>query len=197
MESQIIDFIYIENDKNKCKSLIISKMNNLENTYGKYNNFQNFKKEIIDYLKQKKSVIVTIFNNDEKTMNYNINEYNEETENIDVINHNETENIDVINNEETENIDIYEHISVIPSDDEEEYDNNSISKKLDTQTYFIDSDSEDESIISKPTKMTKKILTNLTIIELKEIMREKNLKLSMNGIPLKKIDMIKSIMKHK
>jgi len=188
MESQIIDFIYIENDKNKCKSLTISKMNNLENTYGKYNNFQNLKKEIINYLKQKKSVIVTIFNNDEKMINYNINEYNEETE---IKNNEETEIIDI------KNEDIYEYISVVPSDNEEDDDNNSISKKFDTQTYFIDSDSEDESIISKPTKMTKKILTNLTILELKEIMREKNLKLSMNRIPLKKIDMIKSIMKHK
>ena len=247
MESSKIEFKYL-NDKNKCKSSVISKINKLQDIFTENSNdqsdFKNLKNEIIKFLKEKKSIIVNIQDN-----NYNIEEPSSESEektndNIPVrvfrklqqpsvslaaphpeqallgatVEELSTEenNIELDGacerlHEECDNKlydetlpsttfdEIIEYISVYSSD-EEDLDNQYQKKKIDTQTYFIDSDSEDESIFSQKidkNKLSKKILNNMTILELKNIMREKNLKLSDHGIPLKKQDMIKSILKNK
>jgi hypothetical protein len=262
MKSSQIEFKYL-NDKNKCKSSVISKINKLQDIFNDQSDFKNLKNEIIKFLKEKKSIIVNIQDN-----NYNIEEPNSESEEkrynnenipvkvfrklqqpsvslaaphpeqallgaaVEELSNGEN-NIELDGvfrknpqpsvsqsllgpaenpiNEECDNKlydetlpsttfdEIIEYISVYSSD-EEDLDNQYQKKKIDTQTYFIDSDSEDESIFSQKidkNKLSKKILNNMTILELKNIMREKNLKLSEHGIPLKKQEMIKSILKNK
>jgi hypothetical protein len=213
-----IEFKYL-NDKNKCKSSVISKINKLQDIFNDQSDFKNLKNEIIKFLKEKKSIIVNIQDN-----NYNIEEPNNESEEkpnnndiisvIEELSIEEEDNIELdqsLPHEECDNKlydetlpstnfdEIIEYISVYSSD-EEDLDNQHQQKKIDTQTYFIDSDSEDESIFSQKidkNKLSKKILNNMTILELKNIMREKNLKLSDHGVPLKKQEMIKSIIKSK
>ena len=220
MESAQIEFKYLD-DKNKCKSSVISKINNLKDIFNEHSNFKNLKNEIIKFLKEKKSIIVNICDN-----NYTIEEAEQQSKEVIPSSEEKPENNNTIlsvieeNNQEPDTVptaesdatstnydgvfhslfnenpvEIIEYISVYSSDEE---DNQHESKKIDTQTYFIDSDSEDESIFSqKKDKLSKKILNNMTILELKNIMREKNLKLSDHGVPLKKQDMIKSILKSK
>jgi len=262
-----IEFKYL-NDKNKYKSSIISKINNLKDIFNDPTDFKNLKNEIIKFLKEKKSIIVNIKDN-----NYSIisnfeeqltnkkedisesdgNSYSSDnfsqiekissephevtssdphevassephedassephedstsTLNVTSINFDENLHSDIVPETFTKSVklpskqalledtEIIEYISVYSSD-EEDLDNENYRKKIDTQTYFIDSDSEDESIFSQKkdkNKLSKKILNNMTILELKNIMREKNLKLSEYGIPLKKQDMIKNILKNK
>lgn len=224
-----IEFKYL-NDKNKYKSSVISNINKLKNIFNDQSDFKNLKNEIIKFLKEKKSIIVNIEDNnynieelngenEEKPNNNNIltviEELSKEEDNLESseslldeecnsitlpsfsIVENQSKSVDEVLEMPTE---IIEYISVYSSD-EEDLDNDRINKKkIDTQTYFIDSDSEDESIFSQKiykNKLSKKILNNMNILELKNIMREKNLKLSEHGIPLKKQDMVKNILKIK
>jgi hypothetical protein len=69
--------------------------------------------------------------------------------------------------------------------------------QYDQQTYMVDSDDEDEeSFIDKAKLNNKKYLSSLNVNKLRDIMREREMKLSKNGSYLKKNDMIKQIQKN-
>ena len=78
-------------------------------------------------------------------------------------------------------------------------DNLSFEDFLDEQTFLFDSynlDDEEESLIDNATKLkNNKYLNNLNIHELREIMKNNNLKVTNKGNYLKKTDMIKKIKK--
>jgi hypothetical protein len=82
------------------------------------------------------------------------------------------------------------------------YNEDNNSKKydiVDEQTYLFDADlsDEEESIIDNAIKLKDKhYLKSLNINELRNIMKNKNLKISKNGIYLKKSEMIKKIQKN-
>ena len=72
-----------------------------------------------------------------------------------------------------------------------------LSSKNYHKTYLIDSDSDEETFVDNKKNMTNKnYLNNLTIRELKNIMRENNIKVTNNGSYLKKRIMIKNIIKN-
>ena len=78
-------------------------------------------------------------------------------------------------------------------------DNLSFEDFLDEQTFLFDSynlDDDEESLIDNATKLkNNKYLNNLNIHELREIMKNNNLKVTNKGNYLKKTDMIKKIKK--
>jgi hypothetical protein len=76
----------------------------------------------------------------------------------------------------------------------------SFNKEFENQTYLFDSnDSDDEeSLIDNAKKAySKKYLSSLNLIQIKNIVKENNLKLSSKGVQFKKNQLIKNLMKNK
>jgi hypothetical protein len=83
------------------------------------------------------------------------------------------------------------------SSDEDKSNVSDFSNESYQKTYLIDSDSEEETFIDNSKKMkNRNYLNNLTVSELKTIMKTNNIKVTNNGYYLKKKDMVKNIIKN-
>jgi hypothetical protein len=110
-----------------------------------------------------------------------------------------------IHEDDNHSLDSTDTTYVLGSDNESDildYNEDNNSKKydiVDEQTYLFDADlsDEEESIIDNAIKLKDKYyLKSLNINELRNIMKNKNLKISKNGVYLKKSEMIKKIQKN-
>jgi hypothetical protein len=170
------------NTNNKFKCYIISKLTEIEKSVSQ-ELFISIKKNILPYLMEKRELKVR----------YNSTEYNVEfikKQNVDI-----PDNISecsTIGNNANAN---YEKDNEQCQD---QYNNQMVDNFNENQTYLVESDdSDEESLIQNAIQLTKKKLQNLTVPELREIMRNKNLNLSKNGIYYTKNEIIKKLLKHR
>jgi hypothetical protein len=182
------------NTNNKLKSYIISKLKEIGNKTSE-ELLNNIKKNILPYLMEKRELKVR----------YNTNEYN-----VEFINSKE-------NNLEDTKDDISECSTIDKNQIIENKDNdlyNIINEEeeknfYENQTYLVESDdSDEESLIQNAIQISKKKsnldsklkfkksdLENLSVQELRDIMREKKITLTKNGVYYTKKEIIKILIK--
>ena len=163
------------NTNNKFKCYIIGKLSEIEKSLSE-ELFTSIKKNILPYLMEKRELKVSY-----NTLEYNIEFINQK--NVDIPD-NISECSTICNNVNEQCIDIEQ--------------NQNPDNFHENQTYLVESDdSDEESLIQSAIQLTKKKLQNLTVPELREIMRNKNLNLSKNGIYYTKNEIIKKLLKHR
>lgn len=186
---------------NYLKSKIISNLKKAESILDEQK-FLSLKKDLINYLKENNTINVIINENDYKIEEIRESDkiYSTKTEES-IDNHINLE--ESINNDD-DSINSSDSTYIGKSDDEIiEYEDNEFNHKkydiIDEHTCLFETDlsDEEESIIDNALKIKDhKNLKLLNINELRNIMRNNNLKISKNGIYLKKTEMIKEIQKN-
>jgi len=181
---------------NYLKSKIISNLKKAESILDEPK-FLNLKKDLINYLKDNNTINVVINEN-----NYKIDEIKESNKIYSI----KSEELEPVNHD-NKSINSNDSTYIEKSDDEiTEYEDDELNDELNDKKYDIvdehtclfDSDlyDEEESIIDNALKIKdENYLKPLNINELRNIMKNNNLKISKNGIYLKKKDMIKEIKK--
>jgi hypothetical protein len=183
------DFKKYMNSSNRFKSYLISQLNNVKTVIKLENVYLDFKKELLPYLFDKKEVKV-ICNSD----SYTIELFNEISENETCENDDDYESdcstVDLNNN----NIHIENDLEEI-NNNEDNYDDSN------NQTYLVDSDESDEESLIEIAMSKVKLedikssdLKKLSIYELRNILRNKELTISKNGVYLTKKELIKKLL---
>lgn len=188
---------------NYLKSKIISNLKKAESILDEHK-FLNLKKDLINYLKDNNTINVVIAEN-----NYKIDEignsnkiYSIKTEES-LNNDDNCIKVEESVNHDNKSINSNDSTYIEKSDDEiTEYEEDEFNDKkydiIDEHTCLFYSElyDEEESIIDNALKIKdENYLKSLNINELRNIMKNNNLKISKSGIYLKKKDMIKEIKK--
>ena len=198
------DFEKYMNSSNRFKSYIISQLNNVKNIIKLENIFLNFKKELLPYLFDKKEVKVICNSNSYKIEIYDEMRDNEMSDNE--MCDNEMRDNEMCDNESDSesdcstvdlNINIHNNMEGI-NDNEDNYDDSN------NQTYLLDSDESDEESLIEIAMSKVKLedikssdLKKLSIYELRNILRSKELTISKNGVYLNKKELIKKLLNEK
>lgn len=188
---------------NYLKSKIISNLKKAESILDEHK-FLNLKKDLINYLKDNNTINVVINEN-----NYKIDEIGDSNKIYSIKTEESLNNddncikVEESVNHDNKSINSNDSTYIEKSDDEiTEYEEDEFNDKkydiIDEHTCLFYSElyDEEESIIDNALKIKdENYLKSLNINELRNIMKNNNLKISKSGIYLKKKDMIKEIKK--